>query len=262
MSKDNLGDRMKLYEKAETGRRFMPLLPIMARLDGRSFSKFCRSLERPYDKRMSDLMVAVTTYLVEETGALIGYTQSDEITLMWYSNSILSQTFFDGKIFKMNSVLAALCTVKFNQLMPDYLPENSEALPVFDCRVWQVPSLVEAANVFVWREQDATRNSVSMAAQSMFSHRELQKKSVIKMVAMMESHFDVLWSEYPTFFKRGTYIKRVRKVTGFTEQERERLPEGHMARRNPALKFLRQIVCTVDLPPISKIEAKVELLFN
>ncbi|KKL92895.1 hypothetical protein LCGC14_1880070, partial [marine sediment metagenome] len=105
---DNFGDRMKMYEKAESGRRFMPLLPVYARLDGRSFSRFTKGFNRPYDKRMSEAMIDTTKYLVEETNALIGYSQSDEISLVWYSDSIDSQIFFDGKIQKMVSVLAAL----------------------------------------------------------------------------------------------------------------------------------------------------------
>lgn len=77
---DDFGDRMKLYEMAEAGRKFMPLLPVIARIDGRSFSKFTKGLERPYDIRLSKLMVATTKFLVQETNANCGYTQSDGAT--------------------------------------------------------------------------------------------------------------------------------------------------------------------------------------
>src|ERR1700741_264409 len=110
--KDAFGDRMKLYEMTEAGRRLMPLVPVMARIDGRSFSGFTRKLERPYDKRLSDLMIETTRWLVEITVACMGYTQSDEISLTWYSESSESQVFFDGRIQKMVSQLASLATVK------------------------------------------------------------------------------------------------------------------------------------------------------
>ena len=72
---DELGDRMKMYEQAEAGRRAMPLLPLCVRLDGRGFSRWTRDLDRPYDVRLQRLMVATTEALVQETGALVGYTQ-------------------------------------------------------------------------------------------------------------------------------------------------------------------------------------------
>jgi len=100
---DSLGDRMKLYESAEASRRFMPLLPVLARIDGRCFSSFTKGMERPYDSVMTDMMIATTAALVSETNACMGYTQSDEITLAWHSTDLKSQIFFDGRIMKMTS---------------------------------------------------------------------------------------------------------------------------------------------------------------
>ena len=74
---DDFGDRMKEYEGIESERPFMKLLPVVARLDGKGFSSFTKELQRPFDKRLSDLMVATVKFLVEETGAVCGYTQSD-----------------------------------------------------------------------------------------------------------------------------------------------------------------------------------------
>lgn len=73
--KDDFGDRMKLYESAESSRKLDPKFPIVARIDGRSFSKFTKKMQRPYDQRMSDAMVDTTAFLVQETHALLGYTQ-------------------------------------------------------------------------------------------------------------------------------------------------------------------------------------------
>ena len=74
---DGLAERMKLYEGAEAGRRLMPLLPALARLDGRAFHTFVRGLAKPVDERLSDLMIDTATFLVRETHATVGYTQSD-----------------------------------------------------------------------------------------------------------------------------------------------------------------------------------------
>jgi tRNA(His) 5'-end guanylyltransferase len=252
---------MKTYETAETGRRFMPMLPILARIDGRAFHSFCHDLERPYDMRLIDLMVAVTRYMVGETCANIGYTQSDEINLAWLGEDIKSEVFFDGRIFKMTSVLAAMATVKFNELLCEYIPGKDHLLPLFDCRVWQTPSREEAANVFVWREQDATRNSLQMAAQSLFSHDELQGKKSPDLHDMLFSR-GVNWNDYPDSFKRGTYLKRGRVTRTFSPDELQELPAKHEARNNPDMVVERSEVNILELPPITRLENRASVLFG
>ena len=154
-TQDDFGDRMKLYEQAEAGRRTLPLLPVCARIDGRSFSSWTRGLARPFDPGLSRAMVETTKTLVEETKARIGYTQSDEISLVFKADRFESELFFDGKIQKLVSVLASLATAHFNALVPELIPTKTGKLAVFDARVWTVPNDEEAANVLLWREKDA-----------------------------------------------------------------------------------------------------------
>ena len=97
MDKSALGSRMKWYEKRYS-HQVMPMIPVLARVDGRSFSRFTKGLGRPYDERMSKLMVAVTKFLVEETNARCGYTQSDEISLVWLTEDPNAELFFGGKL--------------------------------------------------------------------------------------------------------------------------------------------------------------------
>jgi tRNA(His) 5'-end guanylyltransferase len=100
-----------MYETAEAGRRFMPLIPIVARIDGRNFSIFTKGMDRPYDKNMADMMVETTKFLVDRFDALVGYTQSDEITLVWFIDSTSkSEYVFDGRLQKFESLLASACT--------------------------------------------------------------------------------------------------------------------------------------------------------
>ena len=252
-----LGTRMKLIEQNETGRRFLPLLPICARIDGKTFSKWTKGLDRPYDIYFIQLMQEVTKKLVEETNACCGYTQSDEISLLWYSDSYDSQVFFDGKIFKMVSVLASMATGYFNQLKVDYWVDKP--LGFFDCRVWQVPNLVEAANVFVWREIDATRNSVQSATRSVYSHNECNNKNRTQMMDMLMAK-GINWNDYPFYFKRGSYVIRKKVFMTFTESELEKLPEKHQAKLNPDLKYERTIYDTSELPPITRIINRKDVL--
>jgi tRNA(His) guanylyltransferase len=261
-SKDSLGQRMKGYESQYSGQQLLPLIPIVARMDGKAFHTFTAGLKRPYDERLSRLMVATTKYLVQETNAKVGYTQSDEISLVWYSDEIDTENFFDAKLLKMNSILASMTTAYFNRHMPNYLPEKAERLPLFDARVYNVPTDWEATNYLIWREMDATRNSISMAAQSMFSHNELQNKSSSMMQEMMFQTHGVNWNDYPSFFKRGTYLARRKSERPFTTDEIDKLPAMHAARRNPGLTITRQEVVTLDIPPLKRLQNREEVIFD
>ncbi len=258
---DEFGDRMKMYESAEAGRKLIPLLPIVARLDGRSFSNFTRGLKRPYDRRMSGLMAATTVHLVEETNALVGYTQSDEISLLMYAPDFRGQVWFDGKIQKMVSNLASQASAFFNKHLATFIPEKADALPTFDCRVWNVPNKDEAVNAILWREQDATKNSVSMATRHYYSHLEMENQGRADMMEMLHKK-GINWNDYPDFFKRGVYVRRIKTTGKFTAEELEALPPKHAARANPDLAVERHVVCQVEMPPLARVVNRVEVFFD
>jgi tRNA(His) 5'-end guanylyltransferase len=259
MEKDSLGNRMKEYENQTCGIKLIPRLPIIARLDGKGFSKFTKGLKRPFDERLSSLMIETTKFLVSETNANCGYTQSDEITLLWYSDEIQSQSYFGGRLFKIIGDLSSLASVFFNRELINFIPEKSNQMPRFDCRVYNVPNLDEATNSFVWREMDATKNSISMASQEFYSHKQLQNKSGKEKQEMLFRK-GINWNDYPDFFKRGTYIQRVRTMSKFSEEEIEILPVKHMARTNPDFEIERWKVEKINLPKITSIKNRTDVI--
>lgn len=262
MKNDSLGDRIKVYESQYSGQRLMPLVPIVARMDGKAFHTFTSGLRRPYDERLTKLMVDTTRYLVMETGADVGYTQSDEISLIWQNGEIGAEVMFGSKLLKMTSILAAMTTAYFNKRLIDYLPDKADKLPLFDARVHNVPTAWEATNYLIWREMDATRNSVSMAAQSKFSHKSLHGKTSSEMQEMMLAKDGTNWNDYPSFFKRGTHLARRTISRAFTFDEMARLPEKHAARTNPDLVVDRQCVVVLDIPPLRRITNREDVLFG
>ena len=260
MTRDDLGDRCKQFERAEADRRAMRGLPLLARLDGRAFHTFTRDLPRPYDPGMSKTMIETTRYLVQEMVALVGYTQSDEITLAWYEPSqSVSDYAFDGRFQKLASVLAGMASARFCQLLAEHLPSKARETPHFDCRVWQVPTLADAAEVFVWREDDATKNSITMAASAYYSDRELDgKNSSVKQDMLWQK--GVNWNDFPRFFKRGTYLQRRAFERVLSDDERARIPEAYRPPVGAAVK--RSQVVELELPPARKIANLVEVLFE
>lgn len=259
--KDDLGDRMKMYESAEAGRRFMPMLPVLARIDGRAFHSFTRGMDRPFDAAFSSCMVETTAELVRETGACIGYTQSDEITLAWHSRTTQSQIWFDGRVAKMTSQLAAQATLIFFRHVLAMMPQYADRMPTFDARVWAVPNRAEGANVFLWREWDATKNSVSMAASAYYSHKALMGKNSPQKHDMLHEK-GVNWNDYPALFKRGAYVQRRTVATKFSADELERLPQKHEARTNPELVVERSMCVALDMPPLATVTNREEVIFD
>jgi tRNA(His) 5'-end guanylyltransferase len=256
---DTLGDRMKAFEGVESDRRAVIGQPLCARLDGRSFHTFTQNLGRPYDNRLTDLMVATTKYLVEETQAVLGYTQSDEISLMWYvPEGSESQYLFDGRFQKLASILSAYATGYFvHNLERGQIPEKAGQIPLFDCRVWQVPTLYDAYETFLWREKDAVKNSITMAASAHFSHKALQgvngatKKDMLREIGQP---FEVM----PARFRRGSYVQRVKVERLLTETELAFIPEAH----RPTSPVTRTEIKVVDLPEIgSRGEDPVKIFF-
>ncbi|MDQ3336210.1 MAG: tRNA(His) guanylyltransferase Thg1 family protein [Myxococcota bacterium] len=260
MGNDALGDRCKQFELAEAGRRAERGLPLLARLDGRAFHTFTRDLKRPYDHGMSVSMIETARYLVQEMQALVGYTQSDEITLAWYEPAdSTSDYMFDGRFQKIASVLAGMASARFAKLVAQHLPQKADETPHFDCRVWQVPTIEDAADVLVWREDDATKNSISMAACAHYSDRELDgKASNVKQEMLLQKGVD--WDAFPAFFKRGTYLGRRTFDKTLTEAERARIPEAH---RPPVdATFKRTQVVDLDLPRVRSIGNLNAVLFE
>lgn len=262
-SKDALGDRMKAYENVESDRRLDVNLPIYVRIDGRGFSKFTAGMDRPYDRRMSDCMVAATKYLVDKTHARMGYTQSDEISLVFLANPDKedSDVFFNGRIQKLASVISGITTAAFlsEVLKTPGWRDYADKLPHFDARVFQLPSRAEAANAFLWREKDAAKNSVSMACRATHSHKEMHGKSAREMIEMMADR-GVDYYAYPVFFRRGTWVRRFTEERTLTTEERERIPEAHRPAEDAL--FNRSDVRSFTIRNFSAVRNREEVIFD
>lgn len=261
MDFESLGDWCKWLEKNFSPDIMIPTLPVIIRLDGNNFHNWTVGLKRPFDKDLTNLMTETTKFLVQETNAVVGYTQSDEITLILYSPDRKSAIYNDGKKQKILSKLTAKCVNFFNEERKKHLPTHNK-IAVFDCRIYQTPTLHDAAVQLLWRENDATKNSIAMLAQSMFSHDSLKNLNGSQMQDRMMLEKSVNWNDLEVKFKRGTYVKRIKTSKPFSTEELASLPPKHEAHRIPDLVIERSIVKEVEYPIFSKIENKVEVIFE
>lgn len=260
MSSDDLGDRMKLYEGQEAKRAALPRLPVLVRVDGKCFSTWTRGLEYPFDERLEACRVETTTALVKEMGAVIGYHQSDEISLVLAPQAD-GTVYCSGRFQKLCSHAASIATAVFNEAVRPRIPEKAHRPAMFDARAWVVPSEEEAVNTLIWREWDATKNSISMAAHAVFSHRDLHEKKQTDLFDMLLSR-GINWNDYPAWAKRGTYIGRRSLQRRLSAEELESLPPKHNARKNPDLVVERSVLQELHLPPLARVSNRLEVVFR
>jgi tRNA(His) guanylyltransferase len=219
MKNDALGDRMKEFYEDRTRIKLPRRTFTIIRIDGKAFHTYTKGLQRPFDQGLIDDMNETTAYLCKNIqGAKFGYVQSDEISLVLTDfDDLGTHAWFDNNLQKMVSVAASMATAKFNQLRmsracsysqleKDYIDEFK--LAMFDARAFQIPFIDEVKNYFIWRQQDAVRNSISSVAQSLYSTKELHG---VKTDQMQELIFQkgINWNDYDFRMKRGAVIGKV-----------------------------------------------------
>lgn len=212
MDNTTIGDRMKGYESVPK-MFLMKKTPVIMRLDGKAFHTFTKGLEKPYSWDLREAMCHTTEYLMENIqGAVFAYTQSDEISILirdWDQPNTCG--WFDYNLQKMVSISASMATAAFN----DVFTHPTKKMPaLFDSRVFNMP-VHEVVNYFIWRQQDAERNSIQMLARSHFSHKQLDKKNTVAIQDMLMGLSDpVNWNDVATWSKRGSCV-----VTSQVEKE-------------------------------------------
>lgn len=215
---DTLGVEQKKYETMRL-ERMMPKIPIIARLDGKAFHTFTKGLNRPFDINLQQCMQNTMLVLAEKFNVDLAYTQSDEISLVWY-NTRQDKILFDGRSDKYTSLLASLASVAFYKEVIKLLPTKINDAPIFDCRVFQVPNAQTVFENIVWRWMDARKNSVSMLASSHFTDKELYGKSTKQRKEMLND-ISVYCDNLSDACKTGTFCKRteyLKEVTGASKE--------------------------------------------
>lgn len=207
MDKTSLGDRMKTYERV-TRTSLMRRTPVIVRVDGKAFHTFAKRYltdADPFSTHMHTAMTQTAKYVHSKMqNTVFSYTQSDEISFLlkdW--NTHESEQWFNGNLQKIASVAASLTTTSFNF-------DFANAMANFDARVFNVP-MDEVTNYFIWRQQDATRNSIQMLGRHYFSHKELHKHTGSQIQEKLWQVHNVNWDNLPTWCKRGACTVDIEK---------------------------------------------------
>lgn len=241
--KDEIGNRMKVYYE-DRARIFLPRRTYtIIRVDGKAFHTYTRGLKQPFDDGLIEDMDATACYLCKNIqGAKFAFVQSDEISILLTDfDKIDTDAWFDGNIQKMVSVAASIATSKFNQLrMTRSMKEKEEMnipyssdfyknmkLAEFDARVFTIPCDYEVENYFIWRQKDATKNSISSVALSLYSHKELESVDGNRKQEMIFLK-GINWNDYAPKYKRGRFIQK----KPFAIEADENKPNSKFVMRN------------------------------
>lgn len=203
----SLGDRMKGYEQA--ARTYLTRrMPVIIRVDGKAFHSFTKGHDKPWDLQIRDSMTEAAKYLMEEIqGAKLAYVQSDEISVLITDyDSLESEAWFNKNVLKMTSVAASMATMAFNK---EYVlgKRPREGWALFDARPFVLPK-EEVCNYFIWRQQDAVRNSIQGLGQKYFSHKQLHGVNCKEIQENLFNAFNVNWNDCETWQKRGWTLVR------------------------------------------------------
>lgn len=229
---DDLGVRMKTFYEQIPKTKLMRRCPVALRIDGKAFHTFTRGFQKPFDEVLIKSMQETMKYLCENIqGCVLGYTQSDEITLILVDyKKLTSSAWFDYEVQKICSIAASMATMAFNRFFTDIfldytsrekinwenkkdVEEHSKTVKIyanasdkgamFDARCFNIPK-EEVTNLVYWRQLDASRNSIQMVGQANFSHKELQNKSCNDIQDMLMTQKGINWNDLPIYQKRGS----------------------------------------------------------
>jgi tRNA(His) 5'-end guanylyltransferase len=200
----NLEKRMKSFYESRT-KFYIPRRTFtVIRIDGKAFHTYTKGLERPFDVDFINHMNQTAEFLCKNIqGAKFAYVQSDEISLVLTDfETVHTDAWFNGNIQKMASISSSLATGIFNNLRNSI----TNKIAFFDSRVFSIPEKTEVFNYFIWRQQDAIRNSISSTAQAYFSTKELHKMKKDDMLGMLRREKNVDWNKFDDGLKYGRIV--------------------------------------------------------
>lgn len=206
-----LEERMKQYEECSKI-RLMRRSPVIIRIDGRAFHTFTRGMDKPFDVTIERSMTSTMQYLCKHiSGCVLGYTQSDEISLVLCDyQTIDREPWFGNELQKLVSVSASMATLAFNRAFASEVYSDAsqykEAIALgatFDSRAFTLPR-DEVTNYLIWRQQDASRNSIQSVGHANFSEKEMHGLSMGEIQEKLFQEEGINWGmDFSNYQKRG-----------------------------------------------------------
>jgi tRNA(His) 5'-end guanylyltransferase len=192
------------YDHVLTGR-----IPVLAHVDGIGFSQYTRKCAKPFDKALGDLMIDTAIDILGRVqGAVLAYTQSDEITVLLHGYKTHKTSPYRGNrvqklVSDMSGPTSAFFTQHSHRIWDEGRLEGVRAA-AFATAIFLVPEN-DVNNFFLWRQKDAIRNSVQMLTRFLYSHKQVDRKNVTDMKAMCNDKGHA-WEDLDPRWQRGACV--------------------------------------------------------
>lgn len=239
----NLKDKCEYY-RSLTDYKLMPNSYTLVMVDGHKFSKMIKNkFKKPFDDMFINMMNETAKYLCEQVqGVKFAYTQSDEISLIITDfDTPMTDSYFSYRLCKMQSLIPAMATAKFNQLYYKYVNGLKDVpLCTFDCKVWTVPCVNDAYAWFLYRQTDCIKNSKQQTAQTYIPHDNLKNLTADEMIEKLKNEKGIDWYDFENGKKYGRLIRKME-----TPMEKD-LPTGEH------IKFTRNVWTPVEMTDLKK----------
>ncbi|TPX55398.1 hypothetical protein PhCBS80983_g05344 [Powellomyces hirtus] len=244
----NLGERLKTIENGIDPPAAPACKPFVIRLDGVAFSTFTKGIVKPFDFRLTDALVETTKDLVQRFCPVLGYSQSDEISLVFPAAIESSTTtttttttptatdddlppakkakfrrepthMFGGRVQKLASVTASYASARLNYHLTqhtwsDLAPHISQRMlsytAHFDARVVPTPDTATVMECIFWRSNfDGFRNAISQISHAHFTTKQLHRKGLKEQLAMLADIKKIdPFTDFNPRFLYGTWVKK------------------------------------------------------
>lgn len=221
MKFDDFDKKMRVYEES-LDQLILPEMYMVARLDGRGFTRLTKQVckfEAPFDTRFRDLMLKTVEHLMQSGFRIVyGFTESDEISLLFHPNADT----FSRKVRKLNSLLAAEASAVFSMALG--------RVAVFDCRIVPLPNWGLVEDYFLWRQEDAHRNSLNSHCYWALRKDGLKPTEADKRIRGISNadknellfQYGINYNDLPLWQKRGVGIYfEDKEIEGFNPQTGE-----------------------------------------
>lgn len=158
---DKISEDLISYEKAGD-HYFTRNVPIVVRIDGKNFKHLTRTLKKPFDETLNEVMKETLISLCRTvSGTVLGYNISDEINLIIYDNR---NYWYNNNIQGFVASIASLVTGLFNKYYHEKIQftDSNKRVALFDVVAFNLP-IEHISDYFIRKQNAAMRANLESA---------------------------------------------------------------------------------------------------
>lgn len=203
-----LQQRMISYEES-TSPRIISRIPVIIKIDGRSFSRATKRIQKPFCHRTMAILNGTMLSLVKKIdGAVFGYQYSDKIVLVLRNDRGEEEDpWFGNDVQAMCSAAASMATYEFmTQLWEIDEPPELEGDISFKTNVFGIPNIIEVINYIIYRQYCCMQYAIDETVYSVIGRGSTLDGVDIEDRKKILDDAGVSLEEFPASFRHGSAV--------------------------------------------------------